>query len=246
MATNNAIDAPLPLTVSNGGSGRATGTTAYGTLCAGTTATGVQQTVAPGTTGTVLTSNGASALPSYQAVAGSPTGLTWLGTATAAGSATVSFPNLLSATYDNYLVVIENLAPSTTSVGFNMIIGTGATPTYQNTNYMSATQYTSTTNVFTGSSIITTACQIISLTAGTALATTPQSAGVLNLYSVNSGNNFVMNGVLSFPRPAQSTSGSSICTAQWAGGGTAVTSIQFSSVSGNITIGTFKLYGYTN
>ena len=57
--------------VSDGGTGRSTLTTAYGVLCAGTTATGNVQTLASlGTSGQVLTSNGAAALPSFQAAAG--------------------------------------------------------------------------------------------------------------------------------------------------------------------------------
>jgi hypothetical protein len=53
------------LGVTHGGTGVATLTTAYGTLAAGTTATGAVQTVSPGTSGYLLTSGGASALPAY-------------------------------------------------------------------------------------------------------------------------------------------------------------------------------------
>lgn len=57
--------------VPGGGTGVATLTTPYGVLCAGTTATGPVQTLAAlGASGTVLTSNGAAALPSFQAVSG--------------------------------------------------------------------------------------------------------------------------------------------------------------------------------
>lgn len=55
-----------PITVPFGGTGRNTLTTAFGTLCAGTTATNPIQTVAPGTAGQLLTSNGVAALPTYQ------------------------------------------------------------------------------------------------------------------------------------------------------------------------------------
>jgi hypothetical protein len=59
-----------PVTVANGGTGRATGSVAYGVICAGTTATAAQQTVASvGSSGQVLTSNGAGALPTFQASA---------------------------------------------------------------------------------------------------------------------------------------------------------------------------------
>jgi hypothetical protein len=84
VAVNGALGTPstgtltnctgLPLTtgitgtlgVANGGTG-ATTQTAYAVLCGGTTSTGAYQSVASvGTSGQVLTSNGASALPTFQ------------------------------------------------------------------------------------------------------------------------------------------------------------------------------------
>lgn len=58
--------------VAGGGTGVATMTTAYAPVCAGTTATGALQVASTGlsTSGYVLTSNGASSLPSFQAAAG--------------------------------------------------------------------------------------------------------------------------------------------------------------------------------
>lgn len=67
MATNNSINSPLPTTVPNGGTGDVS-FTAYSVLCGGTTSTGVLQNVSGvGTSGQVLKSNGASALPTWQA-----------------------------------------------------------------------------------------------------------------------------------------------------------------------------------
>lgn len=61
------------LAVASGGSGRAS-TTAYAVICGGTTSTGAQQSIASvGTSGQVLTSNGAGALPTFQTAAGLPT-----------------------------------------------------------------------------------------------------------------------------------------------------------------------------
>lgn len=58
------------LPVANGGTGAATAT-AYAVQCGGTTSTGAHQSVASvGTSGQVLTSNGAGALPTFQAAAG--------------------------------------------------------------------------------------------------------------------------------------------------------------------------------
>jgi hypothetical protein len=53
------------VTVAQGGTGRATGTTAYGLIAAGTTATGTQQTLPTGLSGQVLISGGSGALPSF-------------------------------------------------------------------------------------------------------------------------------------------------------------------------------------
>lgn len=58
------------LPVANGGTGRNTGATAYGLLAAGTTATGVQQTLAAGATTEILVGGGASALPVWTTTTG--------------------------------------------------------------------------------------------------------------------------------------------------------------------------------
>lgn len=61
-----AIDFTTGLNVAQGGTGRAS-STAYAVICGGTTSTGAQQSIASvGTTGQVLTSNGAGALPTFQ------------------------------------------------------------------------------------------------------------------------------------------------------------------------------------
>ena len=80
------------LTVSNGGTG-STSFTAYGVLTGGTTSTGAVQSVASvGTSGQVLTSNGAGALPTFQTVSA---GLTVTNDTT---TATALYPTFTSAT----------------------------------------------------------------------------------------------------------------------------------------------------
>jgi len=53
-----------PLVVAQGGSGVATHT-AYGVIVGGTTSTGAEQTIVPGTSGYLLASGGASAVPTW-------------------------------------------------------------------------------------------------------------------------------------------------------------------------------------
>jgi hypothetical protein len=66
------------LLVADGGSGRGSAT-AYAVLCGGTTSTAALQSIAGvGTSGQVLTSNGASALPTFQAAAGGGGDFTWV------------------------------------------------------------------------------------------------------------------------------------------------------------------------
>ena len=57
--------------VTDGGTGRSTGTTAYALVATGTTATGAQQTLANGATTEVLVGGGASALPVWTTATGS-------------------------------------------------------------------------------------------------------------------------------------------------------------------------------
>lgn len=62
------------IAVADGGTGRGTAT-AYAVLCGGTTATGAHQSIASvGTSGQILTSNGAAALPTFQTPAGDVSG----------------------------------------------------------------------------------------------------------------------------------------------------------------------------
>lgn len=67
MQTILAVPA-LPVTVANGGTGRTTGTLANSLVAVGTTATGAQQSIAPGLTAEVLFGTG-SGLPAFRQIA---------------------------------------------------------------------------------------------------------------------------------------------------------------------------------
>jgi hypothetical protein len=226
----------LPLAVTQGGTGVATLTTAYGVLCAGTTATGTVQTLsALGASTTVLTSNGAGALPSFQAAGG---GGNWvkIAAATASASATVSFSNNLSATYNNYCVLFENVINATDAQSFLLRYGTGGTPTYQTSSYVGVT---ATTNGIDASTY--SAASTISFKNATANATI---GGHVFVHNVNNANykctSSVLVGMGSGPIP---TSGG--FSGWWGGATTVLTSLRFLFASGNITSGDFTLYGLT-
>lgn len=75
MSTRVSVLGTLPLGVTTGGTG-VSSVTAYAVLCGGTSSTGAFQSIAGvGTSGQVLTSNGAGALPTFQAAGGG--GVTW-------------------------------------------------------------------------------------------------------------------------------------------------------------------------
>ena len=101
--------------VSVGGSGRTTNT-AYAVICGGTTTGGAEQSIASvGTTGQVLTSNGAGALPTFQTISSTPTTDQVLSaTAGATGGAvgTYAFLGSLSQSNPATLVVNSNYAGS--------------------------------------------------------------------------------------------------------------------------------------
>lgn len=114
---------PTPVPVTDGGLGVATLTTPYGVLCAGTTATSPVQTLASlGTAGYVLTSNGAGALPSFQANAGGSGGWVLLATVTAASTTNIDFTTNINSTYDEYRIIGTNLKNATSGADIQMRI----------------------------------------------------------------------------------------------------------------------------
>lgn len=101
------------LVVSNGGTG-VTSNTAYSVLCGGTTTTGAIQSVASvGTSGQVLTSNGASALPTFQTYV-----------PTASGFVAYASANLSSVTGDGTFYLVQ-FNSTTRNNGTMFATGTG-------------------------------------------------------------------------------------------------------------------------
>lgn len=125
-----------PIGVSGGGTGTAT-TTAYAVLCGGTDSTAALQSIASvGTSGQVLTSNGAGALPSFQAAGGFSYGASISGTT--ADGVTITLSNssndaagalkLIAGNTQSNQPVLANLQLGTSGNVMGMLIqGTGGT-----------------------------------------------------------------------------------------------------------------------
>lgn len=110
--TGTASNVTGVVVVANGGSGRATGTTAYSLIATGTTATGAQQTLANGATTQLLVGGGAAALPVWTTATGS-------GAPVRATSPTLVTPNLGT----------PSAATLTNATGLPIIAGTTGTLT---------------------------------------------------------------------------------------------------------------------
>jgi len=113
--------------VAHGGTGRSSHTS-YAVLCGGTTTTAAQQSIASvGSSGEVLTSNGAGALPTFQAASGG--GLTW---------STVSGTTQTAAVNNGYILLNNSLTtvtlPTTAAVG-DVVRVTGTGTAYFTVDY---------------------------------------------------------------------------------------------------------------
>lgn len=116
----------LPVPVSDGGTGNSSAT-AYAVQCGGTTSTGAHQSIASvGTSGQVLTSNGAGALPTFQANAASAGAAdVWVnfnGTGTVAIRASLNVTSITDNGVGQYTVNFTNAFANTdyaTVIGWN-------------------------------------------------------------------------------------------------------------------------------
>jgi len=220
------------LVVAGGGTGLAT-TTAYGVICGGTTSTGNFQNAGAGSSGQVLTSNGGAALPSFKASSGVGN-LVLLSSQSASGSASLVFTSLISASYNTYLLVWSNVQPATNGAKITMKVSTNNGSTYLATGYQSGIYFIAYNNSGTGISGVTTDYDI-----STSIDNTSFASGQLWLTNTGNGatsqiygNSTQISGGITYAGIIVGTN-----TA------TSVNAFQIIASSGNITSGTFTLYG---
>lgn len=240
MATNNSTNnTPVtPISVSNGGTGK-TSFVANAVIAGGTTGTGALQNISGlGTAGQILVSTGASSLPTWQNNPGGAAGA-WilLQTQTASNSATISF-TAISSTYTTYVVIYTNVIAATNSVQHQMRFSTNGGSSYLTTGYTAGAQLYPWSGGLTNVNS-TTFCPL----SGAADMTTGfPTSGQIFLYGLGISSIPVQTGEFSTAQAANMISGLLL-----GGYASAITAnaIRFQMSSGNITSGTYSLYGLT-
>lgn len=238
----SAFTSTSKLSVSQGGTD-VTSNTAYAVLCGGTAGTGAIQSIAGlGSSGQWLTSNGASALPTFQAALTSNIDgrLQYISSQTASNSAQIDFTGL-SSSYLIYVVCGVNIVPSSDTRYLAVRYGTGSTPTYVDTSGTYHVVGCDADGSKYGRNGSETYCD---LTAPNGLGTSTGEAGSFQLTLFN------LAGTSVYKTAVYSTSYYSYvpavsCARGMAGFSTttAVTALRFMMHSGNIASGTFHLYG---
>jgi len=121
--------------VAGGGTGITSGT-AYGVVVGGTTTTGALQVITPGSAGTVLQYNGASSLPTWvTAPSGGTNYLVLISSQTASASSSLTFTSGISATYNDYFILMSSIKLSASNP-LQMQISTNGGSSYITTGYL--------------------------------------------------------------------------------------------------------------
>lgn len=194
------------------------------------------------TAGTNVTiTNGAGSITVAQSAGGSGA-LQLIATGSVSAGATLDFANNLTSTYDNYLLVIENLILATTSVTFQLRIGTGATPTYQSSSYSG--QSGSVVGATIGGN--TSGTGAFDMSKATDVGATASRAGAyyININNANGASDKVFEYTGGYWRDTGADAGM-FGSGRWQSS-TVITSLRLLASSGNITSASAKLYAYVN
>lgn len=237
-----ALPSYSALTVAGGGTGVTTLTTPFGVLCAGTTATGAVQTLPSlGTAGQVLTSNGAGLLPSFQSNPAGSGSMVFIAAATAAGSATIDFTAGITSTYDQYILNFSDVIPATNNVGLWVRLQSGGVFRSTAADYAWVQSwYTTAASGFNNSS--DTKIELAS-TGARPLANTSTKGASGTLYLGTPANTATHKRIWGTYTYWETLVVGGSFGGWLVGVTTAVTGIQFLMSTGNITSGTFQLYG---
>lgn len=240
-----AADPAFGTAVVPGGGTGLTSTTAYAVVCGGTTSTAALQPVASvGTSGQILTSNGAGALPTFQTSSGAAGAVVLIASATASNDATITFTGL-DSTYHMIEIVLGNIVPATDNVELYMRTSTDNGVSYDS----GATDYTyvrwarrSNGSDETGQST-TTQIQLTA-TSSAGSATDESGSFLINIMNQSSSTEYTYlkwDGMYEENAFGNKVSIRGTAVRQAA---EVVDAVQFYYSSGNIESGDIRVYGY--
>lgn len=214
-ATTGAVTVAGTLNIENGGTEK-TSFTAYGVVCGGTGTQTALQSVSPGTSGQILTSAGASALPSFQDLNNLTAGTAKTFTSSTSSYDFPTFPSWVKKVtliYDGIII---------TGTLWARLITTGGT--VLDTGYVSAltTQTTGSVNV-------------ASTTTGFYVGQSGTYNGAVSIYNIT-GTVWVCSGTTINGTPT------SVIYAGNKDAGTTINSIRLIPTAGNITGGTVNIF----
>lgn len=182
----------------------------------------------------------------YQ-IQGLPTGgggsLKFLGSATASGSSTIDLTSLLTATYDDYLIILDNILPATSGGGLQMRCSADNSTFDSGSHYYSNRVYShSTTLASIGGGVATnfsiTPTNVVNSSAAEGVS------GHIYLHNVNASSLYkALNGMLTFFEDDDSLVGMVTFSGLWINTSAALEAVRFFFDNGNTASGTFKVYG---
>jgi hypothetical protein len=193
-----------------------------------------------GTSGQVLTSGGSGAAPTWATA--SAGAMTFISVQTISGTpSTLDFTSGISSTYDDYVVIFENVAFSAAAAKHLMLFyKSGA---YQSENYRSNYIYS---NSSSGQVDNTGETTFLVLNRQSTSTGANLRSGIVNLYNLNSTTGWSQS--CTWAAQSNGASGTGTDNTITFGGGTnevaaAVTRLRFQAGSGTFISGTFRLYG---
>jgi hypothetical protein len=169
----------------------------------------------------------------------------------ASSSANIDFVNgvagvVFDDTYDSYEVECSSIVPATDDTNLQLLVGTGAGPTYQSTGYNWSNLYTL-SGTAVGSSGNSVA--FIALTQTGAGNAVGNAAGENFCGTIKCSNpeqtstKMLFHFAASYTRATDGNIQTGGGGGMWATGGAAITALRFKMSSGNIGAGRFSLYG---
>ena len=175
-------------------------------------------------------------------------GLVYLSTVTASNSATVDIETTFDSTYDSYVIIADNVLPATNDVALWCRLKIDGA--YKATDYVGTSAYSesaNTTLTSTGYTITSPATEIrVSEAAGLTNETYGGARFTMNIFNALSTTvrkQITWDGCGISRSSNQFRQSRLFGSARYEGGNEALTGVRFLMSSGNISTGTFHLYG---